>query len=472
MNTSSRMLKTITFLLLLYACTNVAASEKPNILFISIDDLRPELGCYGSEVAVTPSLDKLADQGLLFDRAYCNYPICGASRASLLSGLYPTSKRFVGLNPLDKYEPEAVTLPQAFKQNGYTTLSNGKIFHDSKDANERSWSEPAWRPNVSTMASLDPATRRKLSKKKRGFITEGPDVPDNAYFDGMVAEKTIADLGKLKASGKPFFLACGFVKPHLPFYAPKKYWDFYERDKLPLATNRYRPKEAPADLKGSGEYNGYFLGDLKVNSDAWHREMLHGYLACTSYADALTGQVLDELDRLGLADNTIVVVWGDHGWHLGEHNFWGKHNTLHNALRVPLIVRLPKSFTEQATSKDKQTSALVESVDLYPTICDLAGIDAPETLQGKSFRMLFKKPTSEFRRSVYARHKNAETLLTKRYAYTRFNGIGGPEMLFDHQTDPQENRNVAGKPAYAITVDELSMDLDQRINDAINGGTN
>ena len=453
----------ILILVVLFFAWPAGATGRPNILFISIDDLRPELGCYGSDVAITPHLDKLAGQGLLFDRAYCNYPICGATRASLLSGLYPNPKRFIGLRSLDSYEPDAVTLPQVFKQNGYTTLSNGKVFHSVKDANERSWSEPAWRPGVSTMNSLDPATRKHLSKKKRGYITEGPEVSDNAYFDGMVAEKTIQDLKRLKKEGKPFFLACGFVKPHLPFYAPKKYWDLYDRDKLPLAKNRYRPRDTPAELKGSREYTGYFLGDLEINSDAWHREMLHGYLACTSYADALTGQVLDELDRLGLADNTIVVVWGDHGWHLGEHNFWGKHNTLHHALRIPLIVRLPKSMQSTKAVAGQSTAGMVETVDIYPTLCDLAGIKAPDATQGRSFRSLFEDPKTEFRDAIYARFKSADTVVSKRFAYTRYNGKDGPKMLFDHRNDPEENQNVAGDGSYGTAVLELDRYLDERI---------
>ncbi len=459
-------------LLLLTLATGASAGDRPNILFIAIDDLRPELGCYGSGVAITPNLDKLAGQGLRFDRAYCNYPICGASRASLMSGLYPTSKRFLGLDPLDQYEPDAVTLPQLFKQHGYTTISNGKIFHDQKDANTRSWSEPAWRPEGGSMTSHDPATRQQLSSKQRGYITEGPDVADNAYFDGLLAEKTIADLKRLKDAGQPFFLACGFVKPHLPFYAPKKYWDLYDRDKLPLADNRYAPKDAPAELKGSGEYNSYFLGGLKINSDAWHREMLHGYLACTSYADAMAGQVLDELDRLGLSENTIVVVWGDHGWHLGEHNFWGKHNTLHNALRIPLIVRLPKSMQASASAAGRATSAMVETVDIYPTLCALAGLDAPDTLQGRSFSQLFLDPTSEFRDAIYARFNADECVVTKRYAYTRYKGVDGPRMLFDHTIDPEENQNIVADPAYAVVVSELNLYLDERIRVAQSGVAN
>lgn len=217
--------------------------------------------------------------------------------------------------------PKAATLPETFKTNGYTTIANGKLFHTPADAAERSWSEALWSYG-NNMESHDPETTRRLSKtKQRGRIYESPDVPDKAYPDGRIAEKTIADLQRLKQSGQPFFLACGFLKPHMPFCAPKKYWDLYERGKIDIASNRQRPKNAPRELKGSSEFRSYHLADFDENSDEFHRMMRHGYLACTSYTDKLVGDVLAELDRLGLANNTIVVLWGDHGWHLGEHNF-------------------------------------------------------------------------------------------------------------------------------------------------------
>ena len=273
---------------------------------------------------------------------YCQVPVCGASRASLMTGILPTARRFRSYKTrADQDVPNATSLPQTLKDAGYTTISNGKIFHHRGDCDERSWSEPAWRPEIDHLHSHDPETARRLSKRKRGRIYESPDVPDDAYLDGHVAQKTIHDLRRLKQAGKPFFLACGFIRPHMPFYAPKKYWDLYERDKIEIADNRYRPKGAPKELRGSGEYASYHRADFKVNSDAWHRMMRHGYLACTSYVDKLTGDILAELERLGLADNTIVVIWGDHGWHLGEHNFWGKHNTMHLSTRVPLIVKVP-----------------------------------------------------------------------------------------------------------------------------------
>lgn len=335
-------MKPISFLILLCASIAHAAETKPNILFIAIDDLRPELGCYGSPLAKTPHIDKLASAGTVFTRAYCQVPVCGASRASLMTGILPTRDRFVNFNTkADTDVPGAMTLPEVFKNAGYTTLSHGKIFHHKADTQDRSWSLPAWRP-VDKMYGHDPETKQHISKtKKRGRFFESPDVPDSAYADGQIAAKTIEELRRLKQAGKPFFIACGFMKPHLPFYAPKKYWDLYDRGQIDIADNRHRPKDAPTELNGSNEFRSYHLASYEENSDEFHRMMRHGYLACTSYVDKLTGDILTELENLGLTQNTIVVLWGDHGWHLGEHNFWGKHNTMHLSTRVPLIVKVP-----------------------------------------------------------------------------------------------------------------------------------
>lgn len=435
--------------------TALAGQAQPNVLFISIDDLRPELACYGSPQVKTPYIDRLASQGTVFTRAYCQVPVCGASRASMLTAILPTPRRFTSYKArADQEVPGAVTLPEAFKNAGYTTLSNGKIFHDREDANDRSWSEPAWRPEISHALSHDPETREKLSGRGRGRIYEAPDVPDDAYHDGRVAQKTIEDLRRLKKEGKPFLLGCGFIRPHLPFYAPKKYWDLYERDEIEIADNRYRPKNAPGALRGSGEFKSYHPGGFKVNSEAWHRMMRHGYMASTSYVDKLTGDVLDELERLGLAGNTIVVIWGDHGWHLGEHNFWGKHNTTHLSLRMPLIVKVPG---KQAGS----TQALVEAIDMFPTLCTLAGIDVPVTVQGRSFATLLDDPGQSFRDVAYSRFGSGDAVVTERFNYTSYNG-GKAEMLHDHKHDPQENENVAGKPEYKETVLRMRALLKQK----------
>lgn len=441
-------------LLTLLAVTSAWGDARPNILFIAIDDLRPELGCYGSTQAKTPHIDKLAAGGMRFERAYCQVPICMGSRASLLTGILPTSKRFVGDCRVDVDMPRAVTMPEAFRKAGYTSLANSKIFHNSKDAEERSWSEPVWQPGEH-MQSHDPETTRRLSKTKhRGRIYELPDVADDAYPDGRTARKTIEDLQRLKQAGKPFFLACGFLKPHMPFYAPKKYWDLYRRDQIELANNRQRPANAPKELKGSGEFRSYHLADLDEDSDEFHRIMRHGYLACASYADKLTGDVLAELERLGLADNTIVVLWGDHGWHLGEHNFWGKHNTMHLATRVPLIVRVPGKKPGSSTS-------LVETTDLFPTLCALAGITVPESVQGRDFSVLLDQPQTPFRDVAYSRFLSADAVITQGFTYTSYSG-GKEEMLYDLSKDPQENNNVAGDPGYADTVAKMRTLLKQR----------
>jgi iduronate 2-sulfatase len=451
-----KMNRTFVGLLILLVGGAVAmAAEKPNVLFIAIDDLRPELGCYGGAQVQTPHLDSLASQGMRFDRAYCQVAVCGASRASLMTGILPTAKRFVKYTSrADQDAPGAATLPETFKKAGYTTISNGKIFHNRADTAKRSWSEPAWGPQGGHALSLDPLTRQKLSGRKRGRIYELPVVPDNAYGDGKIAEKTIKDLQRLKQAGKPFFIGCGFIRPHMPFYAPKRYWDLYNRDKIQIADNRYRPKQAPAALKGSGEFRSYHLADFKVGSDAWHRMMRHGYMASVSYVDKLVGDVMAELERLELADSTIVVVWGDHGWHLGEHDFWGKHNTMHLATRVPLIVRVPGKAGGSSES-------LVETSDLFPTLCGLAGLAVPNTVQGRSFGELFDSPDQPFRDVAYCRYGPGDAGITKRFSYTRYRG-GVDEMLYDLEKDPNENENVAGKPEYKETVKRMKQLLEER----------
>lgn len=431
-----------------------AAGQRPNILFIAIDDLRPELGCYGAPQVKTPNIDKLAAGALRFERAYCQVPICMGSRASLMTGMLPTAKRFVGNCRMDVDVPGAMTMPEVFRKAGYTTLSNGKIYHAVDDAADRSWSDPPWMTR-NNMRSFDPETTRRLSKtKKRGRIYESPDVADDAYPDGEIAQKTIQDLQRLKQEGKPFFLACGFFKPHMPFYAPKRYWDLYSRDSIQLAPNRQRPAQAPKELKGSSEFRSYHLAGLDPNSDKFHRIMRHGYLACTSYTDKLTGDVLAELDRLGLAENTIVVLWGDHGWHLGEHDFWGKHNTMHLATRVPLIVKMPGKGPGV-------TSSLVETTDIFPSLCALAGIAPPATVQGRDFSALLEAPRKPFREAAYSRFLSADAVITDRFSYTCYEG-GESEMLYDLSKDPQENRNVAGEAEHAGTIAMMRKLLKER----------
>ena len=237
----------------------------------------------------------------------------------------------------------------------------------------------------------------------------------------------------------------------MPFYAPKKYWDMYDRDSIEIADNRHLPENAPSLLRGSGEFKSYSFGDYKPNTEAFHKMMRHGYYACVSYVDEMVGDVLKELETLGLAENTIVVLWGDHGWHLGEHEFWGKHNTLHNALQVPLIVKVP------GKAKGQHTKALVESVDIYPTICDLTNVKAPDAIMGKSFISILNNPKQAFRTNVYARFKKADALVTEDFTYSLFEN--GEEMLYNVKQDPKENKNIVADDNNKAVLEKMRAAL-------------
>jgi arylsulfatase A-like enzyme len=286
---------------------------------------------------------------------------------------------------------------------------------------------------------------------------EAADVSDEEYIDGKTTQRTIQTLRRLKKDGKPFFFGCGFKKPHMPFYVPKKYWDMYDRSALSLADNRYLPKGAPKSLRGSNEINGYVLDEYDLESDAWHRAMIHGYYACVSYIDAQIGKILQELKDLELDNNTIVVLWGDHGFHLGEHNFWSKHNTMDVSLRVPLLVHVPGKM-------QGESNAMVSSIDLYPTLCELAGLPLPSHVQGKSFVPILDDLSQSTQEHVYARFRNGDAAITGRYAFTRYSD--GESMLFDHKKDPKENRNVATNPEYKNVVAKMQKLLDQSIKKA------
>lgn len=439
-------------------------SKQPNILFIVVDDLRPQLGCYGHRETLSPNIDRLASRGALFKRAYCNVPVCGPSRVSVLTGIRTTSRQW----SCGSLHTNYVTLPALFKKHGYCALSNGKVFHHMKDRQD-DWSEPPWRSvaiyhgkkdwanynaygiwqNESSAENINP-------RSKRGPYCEAADVPDDAYQDGKVADKTIADLKRLKKAGKPFFLACGFWRPHLPFNAPKRYWDLYERDEVAVATNRFRPKGLPAPCHTSAEIDRYGLTGKRKRSEEFHREARHAYYACVSYVDAQIGRVIGTLDSLGLSENTIIVLWGDHGWNLGEHDFWGKHNTLDNSLHAPLIVCAP------GTPHGSKTDRLVEFVDIYPSLCELAGLPVPGHVQGTSFVPLMHNPTRKWKPAVFSKWSGCEAVKTDRYLYTEWKKGGKVtnRMLFDHKTDPLENENIAENPGAREIVRTHSRLLD------------
>jgi arylsulfatase A-like enzyme len=365
---------------------------------------------------------------------------------------------------VDQEAADVVTLPGAFVKAGYHAIGNGKIYHHVDDAAKQSWSEPPFSLVNGPVENNHMTFHDKESanfiggKRRRGPFFEAPDVPDDTYIDGQTCGKTIKDLERLAKMDKPFFLACGFVRPHLPFYAPKSYWDLYDRDKIKLADNRYPPRNAPRSLRGSGEVGSYHDRRIRYNSTEFHKIARLGYYACVSYADALVGRLLATLDERGLRDRTIVILWGDHGWHLGEHDFWAKNNLLHNAIRSPLIISAP------GFRKNIDTDGIVELVDIYPTLCELAGLELPEHLQGTSMVPLMRDPGLPGKQAAMVRDTRGAALVTRDHVFARYGK--GERMLFDHRTDPLENMNVAGKSDYAETASELQKLLEQRETEA------
>lgn len=454
-----------------------AESQKPNILLICVDDLKPVLGCYGDKNVKSPNIDRLAARGVQFDLAFCNQAVCAPSRNALLTGLRSTTLGIYDLGTnFRKSRPDAVTLPQYFKQHGWRTEAMGKIFHvgHGNHEDDASWSVSHWSPKSSGFGGYvlpenrpPTLTREEAraanadpSKLPRGAPVECADVPDNAYGDGMIADEAVTRLraAALK-TGEPFFIAIGFLKPHLPFVAPKKYWDLYKRGQFDLAKFQKPPEGAP-DFAGStwGELRQYSdipeVGPLDADKQ---RLLIHGYHAAVSYMDAQLGRVLDEFEKLGLARNTIVILWGDHGWHLGDHGMWCKHTNYEQAGRIPFIVSAP------GMKNGLHTKALVESVDLYPTLCELAGLPVPAGLDGASFAAALRDPagakTKEAVIHVYPRGQRiGRAVRTDRYRLVEWKEPGAPAdaailELYDYETDPDETKNLANeKPEIAAKL--------------------
>jgi arylsulfatase A-like enzyme len=443
----------------LISCQSDDLPKKPNVLFIAVDDLRPELNCYGQSQIHSPNIDALAAEGLLFQQAYCNIPVCGASRASLMTGLRPTFNRFINYLTWAENDARGIkTLPALFRENGYHTISNGKIFHHQYDSKE-SWDEN-WRPEMSTSwrdyqipvnITLDTLSGRE----RRGPAWECFDGPDSLYFDGRIALKSIRDLQKMKTLGKPFFLATGFLKPHLPFNATKKYWDLYDPDEISVPTNDTLPLGLPYHLISNwGELRSYDAIPAEGPvSDSVARKLIHGYYASVSFTDAQVGMLLDELKALDLERSTIVILWGDHGWNLNEHGLWCKHCNFNTSLRTTLMLRVP------GKTKGRQTDALVEFIDIYPTLAELCNLPQPEHLEGKSMVPLVEDPDASFKDFVISKWFAGLTIQTREYAYTewfnRNDSLMGT-MLYDHRTDRAENFNLAGQPEREFLIDSLS----------------
>ena len=439
----------------------ISATYKKNVLFIMVDDLRPELNIYGQNKISSPNIDALANSGITFNRAYCNVPVCGASRASLLTGIRPTSNRFLTyFSSIKKEAPNVLNLVQHLKNEGYTTISNNKITHLKNDIDE--WDEE-WYPSKNGWRNYISEENITLEENgKHGNAYENIDVKDDAYDDGKTANKSIEDLKKLKKEGNPFFLAVGFVKPHLPFNAPKKYWDLYDAEKIELPKNSVFPKSAPQKANHKWGELRYYNQVPKQGqvSETMAKKLIHGYYASVSYVDAQIGKVINAIDNLGLRDNTVIVLVGDHGWSLMEHGLWVKHSNFEVALQVPLIV------SASNIPKNKKTNSIAELVDLYPSICELANISQPTHLEGESFVNALKNPSKIYKNTALARYHKGETLVADSYFYTEWNKKGKTiaKMLYDHKIDPDENRNLVLESAYNHIVDSLSILHKQKFN--------
>lgn len=452
-----------------------AQESQPNILLIMVDDLVPALHSFGLGYAVSPNIDQLVSQSTIFNSAYCSNPVCGASRASMFTGLHPTPERFTNFRSrADEDVPEIPTIPEILKNNGYTTISLGKIFHNQDDHIDAAWSQPPQRNFIPHSAMLNPESENWIGgTRNRGPFYEIADVSDWDYLDGMVAQKAMEELGRLKDADNPFFLAVGFMRPHLPFYAPRKYWEMYDRDEIPLAPFREKPEGAPENLAGSPEILFYGQKGLEYNSDEYHRIAKHGYLACVSYVDALIGYLLEDLEKNGLADNTVIILVGDHGFHLGEHNFWGKHNLLHQSLHTPMIVARPGQ-------EHTQINTPVSLVDLAPTILDLVNIEKPGYLHGQSLINALDGKTDELGGIIYSRFNEGDAVLDENWIYVEYHeemwnntmdeGIlpedwtqieydNGNRMLLDRQNDPLEERNAVNDPENSDVVKYLKARL-------------
>jgi len=456
----------IVALLTLLTLAQPAQAKRPNVLFIAVDDLRPELGCYGERQMITPRLDQLARQGRLFKRHYVQVPTCGASRFALLTGLRPSFSRALGngaFGRLSRANNRIRTLPQILKQSGYETVCIGKISHspDGKVYTYRgkgdghrempgSWTRLAtpygkWKYGWGAFFGYSNGIGRTFHPHPTP--TEMADVDDRGYPDGLIADAALEELDKLK--DKPFFLAVGFYKPHLPFNAPKKYWDLYDRSKIKLSPNPTRPGGINrASWHGSGEMFGRYRHPKQRRGKAHALRLRHGYFACVSYIDTQIGKLLDRLRQLKLDKNTIVIVWGDHGWHLGDHFIWGKHSLFDRALRSALIIRVPGQ-----KSPGVATSGIAETLDLMPTIADYCQVMLPANISGKSLRGILDDPNQPGKKGAFGYWRAGVSLRTRRWRLTSYKPLArkgkkpDPVLteLYDHRRDPWEMNNVAAK---------------------------
>tara|TARA_A100000164_G_scaffold365626_1_gene385410 strand:- start:1639 stop:4662 length:3024 start_codon:yes stop_codon:yes gene_type:complete len=492
------------FILILLPLCSLA---KKNILFISVDDLKPSLGVYGDNYAITPHIDKLASFGTTFTNAHVQQAICAPSRVSLLTGLRPDLTEVWDLETqMRDKNPNILTLPQYFKENGYSTVGMGKIFDNrsvDRKLDQRSWSQPYIKVEVnhsihgnSITGFQSPENKKILTqirdKASEDGIPQGRmwqylrskfkpsiesfDISDDGYTDGVITLAAVSQLSKLSEKDDPFFLAVGFVKPHLPFVAPKKYWDMYNREEIKLAEYQKRARgTVKLSYNNNGEMRSYtdipdsFDESGLINKDK-QRELIHGYYACVSYIDAQIGIILDELEKNDLMDNTIIVLWGDHGWHLGDHGQWAKHSNFEQATRAPLIIVDPD------TKSSNFSASPVEFIDVFPTLVELTGHDLPESLQGSSLSPILKgksKRVKDFAVSQYPRgNVMGYAMRNERYRYVAWYKNRSTveddviiKELYDYKNDPNETVNIVGVER------ELSERFQNSLNTFLNNQT-
>jgi len=460
---------------LLCAASRLAATDatptKPNVLFIAVDDLNPMLGCYGHATVKSPNMDRLAADGLLFRRAYCQTALCMPSRSSLLSGYRPETLRNKAKSLTGNAPAGTISLPHQFRNHGYTTVSIGKIFHynnDDPDAWVRRYtdtfvSEGQWcdgycsgyqLPTNQTLVQNYLQGKRIRAGLPASPIVEITDTPDEKTPDGIIAQHAIEELQKLKNAGTPFFLATGFYRPHMPLTAPKKYWDRYDRSSFKLPANFRQPDDG---IKRDDWNEVRRYGDCPTSGampEDKAREIIHGYHASITFVDAQIGKVLDELRRLGLDKNTIVILWSDNGWSLGDHGRWSKPTNYESVTRITMMISVP------GMPRNRKTDALVELIDIYPSLCELCRVPAPSYLEGTSFVPLLRSPNRPWKKAAFSCLIDYTTVSIRTGRYRFIQRATGQSELYDHQTDPAENNNLANDAAHQKTVTELRAALE------------
>lgn len=508
MNTNFKINYLLLFVLL-FACKAEVKQEvnkkQPNILFIAIDDLRPDLGIYGNKIIHSPNIDQLGRDGVIFDQAYVQQALCAPSRVSVMTGFRPQTTKVQTLwDKMRDSIPNAVTIPQYFAKHGYTTTAIGKIYHNT-DPDSLSWSVPktyltqfpfnpeciyATEENLNIQQeklNRPPTSGNVYEQNKpdrfghyyvRANYTEMADVPDETFYDGAQALVAMDKLEELSKADKPFFFGLGFYRPHSPYISPKKYWDLYDRDSIPMAANPFIPENAPDFAVNPNT-------ELKVYADLANaprplegslseedaRRVKHGYYAAVSYTDAQVGKVINKLKELGIYEETIIVLWSDHGYKLGEHNAWSKFTNYNIDTHAPLIIK-----SNQAKDNQHRVTNKVEMVDLYPTLCEMIGLDVPDNLEGMSLVPHISKTTTVGKEAIFSSYRKEShwavprgneqlgySILTEDYHYVEWqnwkDGSFTARELYDLQKDPAENKNVAGADEYKEIVERMSQQL-------------